>query len=596
MFTRIHWRIAAGYVGLLSVVLVALGIYLVGFLQAQQLGELETQLGRQTLLVADGAEHRLVTQGPAGLDPLAKQLGQEIGARITLIAADGSVLADSDQDPASIDNLGARPEVLQALEAGGGQSQRHSAILENDVMYVAVPIERDGMTFGVARVALSAGEVRQASNRVATAVGSALAVAALLSTALAIILARMTVGPIQALTRVARRLARGDLDQTISMHGRDEVNLLARAFDEMAVNLRTHIRAVEGERERLAAVLSHMADGLVIADQHGVVRLINPVAARLLQTAPERAEGRSVMAVVRDYELAAMVDQAVSSADRAVGRPRLIELGARGQRRAVQAMASRIPGGESTGQQVLLILQDVTDLRQAETVRREFVANVSHELRTPVAALKALVETLQDGALGEPDVARDFLARMHVEVDGLAQLVEELLELSRIESGRVALRLQPMDLASVVATAVERLRPQAERQGLNVAVDLPSDLPTVQADSERIQQVIVNLVHNAVKFTPPGGRIAVSAERGNGEVAVSVADTGAGISPDALARLFERFYKADRARASGGTGLGLAIAKHLVQAHGGRIWAESPGEGQGATFSFALPQSTSASG
>jgi two-component system phosphate regulon sensor histidine kinase PhoR len=378
------------------------------------------------------------------------------------------------------------------------------------------------------------------------------------------------------------------------MHGRDEVNLLARAFDEMAVNLRTHIRAVEGERERLAAVLSHMADGLVIADQHGVVRLINPVAARLLQTAPERAEGRSVMAVVRDYELAAMVDQAVSSADRAVGRPRLIELGARGQRRAVQAMASRIPGGESTGQQVLLILQDVTELRQAETVRREFVANVSHELRTPVAALKALVETLQDGALGEPDVARDFLARMHVEVDGLAQLVEELLELSRIESGRVALRLQPMDLASVVATAVERLRPQAERQGLNVAVDLPSDLPTVQADSERIQQVIVNLVHNAVKFTPPGGRIAVTAERGNGEVAVSVADTGAGISPDALARLFERFYKADRARASGGTGLGLAIAKHLVQAHGGRIWAESPGEGQGATFTFALPQSTSA--
>ena len=604
MFTRIQWRIAASYVALFALVLLALGVYLLHFLQAQQLSALEAQLGRQALLVAHDVEHRLATEGTADLDPLAKQLGQEIGARVTLIAADGSVLGDSDSDPATMENHGTRPEVLQAMQAGSGVSQRHSATLEKDLLYVAVPMRREATLLGVARVALPVYEVRESSNRVAAAVAGALVVAALLATALAVALARFTAGRIETLTQVAARVAGGNLDQPIPVQGRDEVGLLARAFDDMATRLRTHIRAVEDERGRQAAVLGHMADGLVIADPDGTVRLINPAAARLLQLAPERAEGRSVTAVVRDHELAALVGEALSAssrqalstgssqalaADAAAGRPRLIELGTPGRRRTVQAMASRIPSGEGAAQQVLLILQDVTALRQAEMVRREFVANVSHEFRTPLAALKALVETLEDGALEEPEVARDFLARMHVEVDGLAQFVEELLELSRIESGQGALEIRPTDLGAVVAAAAERLRPQAERQGLRLAVDLSPELPTVRADPERIQQVVVNLVHNAVKFTPPGGRVTVSAERRDGGVAVTVADSGVGIAAEALDRLFERFYKADRARTSGGTGLGLAIAKHIVQAHGGRISAESAGEGRGASFTFTLP-------
>ena len=604
MFTRIQWRIAASYVALLALVLLALGVYLLHFLQAQQLSALEAQLERQALLVAHDVEHRLATEGTADLDPLAKQLGQEIGARVTLIAADGTVLGDSDSDPATMENHSTRPEVLQALQTGSGVSQRHSATLEKDLLYVAVPMRREATLLGVARVALPVYEVRESANRVAAAVAGALLVAALLATALAVALARFTAGRIETLTQVAARVAGGNLDQPIPVQGRDEVGLLARAFDDMATRLRTHIRAVEDERGRQAAVLGHMADGLVIADPDGKVRLINPAAARLLQLAPERAEGRSVTAVVRDHELAALVGEALSAssrqalsrgssqalaADAAAGRPRLIELGTPGRRRTVQAMASRIPSGEGAAQQVLLILQDVTALRQAEMVRREFVANVSHEFRTPLAALKALVETLEDGALEEPEVARDFLARMHVEVDGLAQFVEELLELSRIESGQGALEIRPTDLGAVVAAAAERLRPQAERQGLSLAVDLSPELPTVRADPERIQQVVVNLVHNAVKFTPPGGRVTVSAERRDGGVTVTVADSGVGIAAEALDRLFERFYKADRARTSGGTGLGLAIAKHIVQAHGGRISAESAGEGRGASFTFTLP-------
>ncbi len=588
MFSRLQWRIAASYVGLIALVLLSLGIYLTGFLRSQQLSSLESQLDRQARLVANDAQHVLTTGGPAQLDPLAKQLGRDSGARITLIAPDGTVLGDSKHDPATMDNHATRPEVAQALRQGTGESRRYSVTLEEDLLYVAVPITRDGTMLGVARVAVPVSQIQAASNRLVAIVATALIVAALLAVILAVIVARVTTGRIQALTAHARQLADGDLERSFSVQGRDEVSQLAGAFNEMASEVRDHIQAVEDQRERLAAVLSHMADGVIIVGRDGVVQLMNPAASRLLQVPPSRAEGRSVMTLVQDHELAELAGAAIAG-DTAAERPRLIELGAHGRRRAIQAMASRIPGGEDGGSRVLLMLQDVTELRRAETMRREIAANISHELRTPVAALKALVETLEDGALEDPEVARDFLGRMHVEVDGLAQLVEELLELSRIESGQVSLRLQSADLGSVVVAAAERLRPQAERLGVDFAVQEPGELPLVRIDPERIQQVVINLVHNAVKFTPPGGNITVSVEQREDEILVSVADNGVGISPDALPRLFERFYKADKARAGGGTGLGLAIAKHLVQAHGGRIWAESPGEGQGSTFTFAIP-------
>jgi two-component system phosphate regulon sensor histidine kinase PhoR len=236
----------------------------------------------------------------------------------------------------------------------------------------------------------------------------------------------------------------------------------------------------------------------------------------------------------------------------------------------------------------LIILQNLTRIHRLETIRRDFISNISHELRTPLASLRAVTETLQDGAIDDPPAARRFLRHIASEVSAMTQLVGELLELSRIESGKAPVKRQATSVTELVCTPVERLFPQAERNGLTLRFELPQELPLVHVDAERVQLVITNLVHNALKFTPAGGEIVVSAVTRGANVLISVQDTGIGIPEDEQARIFERFYKADRARSGGGTGLGLAIAKHIVHVHGGEIWVESQ-LNSGSTFTFTLP-------
>ncbi|MBC7261766.1 MAG: PAS domain-containing sensor histidine kinase, partial [Chloroflexi bacterium] len=293
-------------------------------------------------------------------------------------------------------------------------------------------------------------------------------------------------------------------------------------------------------------------------------------------------EGRSFVQVARQHRVIELVRHSQEAGQE---KEETVEL--RRQGPFLRVIATPIRGGGMEG--TLVILQDLTQIRRLETIRRDFISNVSHELRTPLASLKALTETLRNGALEDKEAALRFLSRIETEVDSLTQMVNELLELSRIESRQVPLQLTATAVAEIIVPPVERLRPQAERAGLSLAITLMPDLPRVQADIERAQQIITNLVHNAIKFTPPGGQVTISAEVVGDEMVICVRDTGVGIAAEDLPRIFERFYKADRARSGGGTGLGLAIAKHIVQAHGGRIWAESGGEGRGSMFYFTLP-------
>lgn len=406
----------------------------------------------------------------------------------------------------------------------------------------------------------------------------------LLSLLLGLWLDRRFSQPMHQLGDVARRIASGDMNARILAHTGGEIGELTRAFTDMTIHLREEIMALNAENQQVRTVLTNMTDGVLITNTQGLLRLINPAAERLFDMPAESAIGRSFAEVVRHHQL--------------------IELWQKGQRlrlKQVEAVeisrdlfleTAVIPFQENGNRGFLVILHDLTQVRHLQTVRRDFVSNISHELRTPLASLKAVVETLQDGAIDDPPAAHHFLEKADNEVDVLTQMVEELLELSRIESGQVPFKFKLTAVSDLLLTPLDRLRPQARRKEINLVLDVAANLPPVLADEERMQRVVTNLIHNAIKFTPDGGTITLTAVAGaeRAEIVIAVQDTGIGIAADELSRIFERFYKSDRARTRqrGGTGLGLAICRHIVQAHHGRIWVTSR-EGKGSTFTFTLP-------
>jgi len=582
-FRSIRWRIAVAYVVLILLTMLGLTVFVSDQVRRARLVELETQLLAEARLLADGIGPLLCEgQTVETLDALTKRWADSLGARVTLIGLDGVVLGESHTDRSEMDNHLARPEVQQALNDGQGSSIRYSQTVGYEMMYGAARVmdSVEGQSLGVVRVSLSVRQIEASVGRLRQTILTAALITVLIAVLVALVIAERTAHPVRRLTRVAERLAGGDLSARLFPTTRDEVGQLTLAFNHMAAQLREKVTRLAEEGGRLAAVLEHMADGVLITDAAGQVRLINPAAAQLLETSEEAALGQSIARVVRHHQIVEVWRRCRKQGGEQV---EAVEVSHHGL--FLQVIVT--PFREADVRGYLIILQDLTRVRRLETVRRDFISNISHELRTPLAGLKALVDTLRGGALEDPPAAQRFLNHMDTEVDALTQMVQELLELSRVESGKAPLRLIPTPVAEILGPPIERLRPQAERAELEVTVSLPSHLPLILADAERAQQVITNLVHNAIKFTPAGGTVSVSAEPSGDEVVVSVRDTGVGIPADDLTRIFERFYKADRARSGGGTGLGLAIAKHIVQGHGGRIWAESIQE-RGSTFHFSL--------
>lgn len=412
----------------------------------------------------------------------------------------------------------------------------------------------------------------------------------LLALMLAARFARRLDEPLEQTREAITRFGGGDLDaRPPILEDEQQTAGLARDFSVMADRLASEMRAGSLERSRMSAVFEQMHDSIVLTDSTGRVGSINRAAARLFSTTPEEAIGRSFIEVTHDYELHNALRAVLLDPDQSQS----IDVRVGG--REASALVSAVPdpgGGPASG---LVVLQDVTEVRHLERVRRDFVANIGHELRTPLASIKLLAETLHSAIQDDPNGATEFLERIDVEVDGLTGLVRELEELSRIESRQVGLHPVAVDPCELLERAASRMRAHAERAGLTLSTSCQDGLPPAWADAGRIEQVLVNLLHNAIKATPPGGTVILSAEPDDNQqmLVISVADTGTGIMPDDVPRIFERFYKVDKARtgergSEAGSGLGLSIAKHLVQAHGGRIWAESQ-YGEGAVFFFTLP-------
>lgn len=393
--------------------------------------------------------------------------------------------------------------------------------------------------------------------------------------------ARWLIEPLEHLTETARRIGAGDSSARARAVEPLEVNQLARAINQMAERSEETQQTLQSVIDRDQSVLTLMADGVILLDAQANVLQCNPAAETILAVRESDVIGRSFTLAARDHEMVECLREAQSKMQEAT---RVVEQVA--TRRFLRMVAT--PTKPSGAANFLIVLQDLTQIRRLETIRRDFIINVSHEFRTPLAGLQALVETLNGGALDDLPAARRFLALMEDETGRLNQIVNELLELAALESGRAPLVRACVDIASISQQAVERLRAQADRAGVRLEI-APVASVEVNADAARIEQVLLNLIHNAIKFTPAGGRVECRIDEEGANVTVSVRDTGSGIAEQDLPRIFERFYKADKGRAGRGTGLGLALAKHTVELHGGRIWAESV-EGKGTTVSFTLPR------
>ena len=384
---------------------------------------------------------------------------------------------------------------------------------------------------------------------------------------------------IRDVTEGIGRIDAGDLDHRIRAESSGDTGDLVAAFNRMATSLTSMMGDLSGERNKLSAVMETMSDGVIVVDSSGDVELLNGAAATLFGVDPG-VDPETPLSIGYDHELRQLV-----AACREAGQPQYAEIILTEGRRTVSAVAT--PLDEEPGGAVLVTLHDLTELRQVETSRREFVSNVSHELRTPLSSIKAMAETLEDGGLDDPSINADFVRRIHTEADRMTTLVNDLLELTSLQSGQADMKAQQVDIGSVIREEGSRYVQVAEGLGIEARVSVQDDLPKIVAQEDRMRQVVRNLLDNALKFTPENGRIDISAETNHEVVEVRVSDNGLGIPPESLPHIFERFYKVERSRRNEGSGLGLAIVKNIVQAYGGEVHVESR-EGEGSTFSFTL--------
>jgi len=588
MFRSIQWRITSWFVLLILVSMSILGAWLTNFIRNDELESLRSQLGNEAKITAVASLATFIAQDkPENLNLLAQEAGSQIGARVTIIAPDGTILGDSLENPAVMENHANRPEVKDALASGYGESTRYSTTLGQRMMYVAVPVMDNGSILGIARVALPLTKVNSAVNRVIIGIIISMAITTLLIILAAWLIARIMTRPIRELTRASRVIAEGKFGERISVGTKDEAGELARAFNNMSLNLKTTITTLSEEKARLAAILDNMADGIIMTDAEGKVMLTNHAAEKLLGVSDEDMKGKNLVETVHDYELNEILKSCLKNACESAA-----QFDASASNHFLRAIAIPVNGEQPGG--ALILLQDLTELKDLQTMRRQLVGNISHEFRTPLAGIKAMVETLQDGAMDDPPAARDFLDRIEAEVDRLTQLVAELAELSRIETGREKLAREILDINLLAEDVISQLKPQADRQNLSFEQELSANIPSIPADRERIRQVLVNLIHNAIKFNTPGGRIKVSTRVSGNKVVVEIANTGEGIAKKDIPHIFERFYKVDKSRGGQGSGMGLAIARHVVEEHGGEISVQSE-EGRGTTFIFSLPTAVSTS-
>ncbi len=588
MKATIRWKLFGSYLLLVLVMGGAFYGYLRTSLERHLVEEVTENLFNEAEIAA-----LAITQNPGesrhDLPRFASEIGKRITARMTVISPDGTVVADSEipvNRLAQVENHLNRPEIHQALKEGKGSSTRYSTTLTSEMLYVAVPVQlTEGV--GAIRLALPLTSVEKMKVNLRATLGGALAFAALISLAMSSIFSQRLYRPLREITLLAEEIGAGIFHRRLPVHRNDEFGSLSRVMNGMAKRIQGQLHNLAAERNRLDAILRGMGEGLMVIDKDGTISTVNPAFCTLFDL-KEEVTGRPLIDITRHPALHESFKQIVRTMGERFDET-VLPLGE--EKTIMTHWVPLVDGEELRG--VVAVFHDITELKRLENIRKDFVANVSHELRTPVTVIKGYAETLLDGLITEDPVrAYNFISVILNHSERLALIISDLLALSEMESGEFSLHLQPVPLSGVIRHAASLLELKAAEKGITITLPPAGESPVVLADQGRLEQVFINLLDNAVKYTPSAGRVSIAVQDGEQTVTVLVSDNGPGIPPQSLPRIFERFYRVDAARSrdQGGTGLGLSIVKHILQLHGGGISVESS-PGKGATFSVTLRKS-----
>jgi two-component system phosphate regulon sensor histidine kinase PhoR len=521
------------------------------------------------------------------IDQICKEIAQQVTTRITVILPSGEVIGDSEKDPATMDNHVDRPEVRQALRGQVGVSRRYSRTLGQDMMYVGIPLKRNADIAGVVRASVSLASIDKALRSIETKIVMGGLLIALFAAILSLWVSRRIIRPIEEIKRGAERFSRGEFECRLPVENPEEIGSLSETMNQMAIELQERIRKMTKQRNELEAVLSSMLEGVIAVDNDERIISMNQAAGEMLRAHPSQAQGRTIQEVIRNVDLQNLVAKALS-------REEPVE-----EDVVLYAEEKRMLNGHSTAlydedghrMGALLVLNDVTRLRKLENVRRDFVGNVSHEIKTPIAAIQGFVETLRDGAMENREDAERFLGIIQKHVGRLNAIIEDLLSLSRIEQEEENQKIVLSEgrVKDVLSMAIQVSQVKATPKNVHMILSCREDL-MAKINPPLLEQAVVNLLDNAIKYSEKDSAVRVEAKQSDGEIIVSIRDEGCGIEKRHIPRLFERFYRVDKARNRklGGTGLGLAIVKHITQAHGGRVTVEST-PGKGSVFCLHLP-------
>lgn len=584
---RMIWQLFPPYVLILLLSLLAVAWHATSSVSSSYVAHAtEEQVVRIRLLTARLME-LIAADQTAELTMATRALADTARSRITILRIDGVVITDSHESATALGTLADRPEIAAARQGQVGSDIRFNREANEDLLFVAVPVYRDGRVLAIIRTATSAAYIADAVRNLRMRIGLSGAAIGGIALLAGLWLSRRITRPLEELRTGAQRFARGDFSQRVLPEGSEETAALAAAMNDMARQLDARIQAFTQQRNEQEAILASMVEGLLAVDSQERLINFNAAAIRLLGEGQRLRIGLTIQEAIRNTDLQDLVTRTLQS-DQPVEREIVMY---EPVETYLQAYGSKLRDTQEGVIGALFVLHDVTRLRRLENVRRDFVANVSHELKTPITSIKGFVETLQEGAIREPADAERFLGIIARQADRLHSIIEDLLSLSRIEqeAEKSQIPLEQGHVHAVLTGAIEACHAKADERGLTITLHCPTEL-TATMNAVLLEQAVVNLIDNAIKYSDPGKKIEVRGERRAEEVVISVEDQGSGIEAQHLPRVWERFYRVDRARSRelGGTGLGLAIVKHIALAHGGQV-AVTSRVGVGSTFRILLP-------